>query len=128
MVQVIGLPLSLPQPPCTSPTCAILSALPVLQARRAQKARLSTWSIQTHWWVCAYNLDPFLRCFACRACWALGRKCRIGGPLLVCHARLNIASSNFQLQVGVAAQFGLKPVLDYGDPNLASMFDPVRRK
>ena len=28
-------------------------------------------------------------------------------------------------QVGVAAQFGLKPVLDYGDPNLASLFESV---
>jgi hypothetical protein len=27
---------------------------------------------------------------------------------------------------GVAAQYGLKPVLDYGDPELMAMFDQVR--
>ena len=27
--------------------------------------------------------------------------------------------------VGVAAQYGLKPVLDYGDPQLAALFDRV---
>jgi hypothetical protein len=30
--------------------------------------------------------------------------------------------------VGVAAQYGLKPVMDYGDPQLAALFDRVRRR